>query len=120
MARYGCATTPGGNAIQEREGARKALITTAGGRNVFETRLGMRSSVHDLCLEYPEPVVPRWRRFGPGYLNGRPTAAEGCVLAICASVRSVLPRMDRDIPCIAVVDVLAGLRYLRPGPNGGT
>jgi TRAP-type uncharacterized transport system fused permease subunit len=54
-----------------------------------------------------------------GYLNGRLTAAERLLLAVCAAVLIVLPRFDLDIACIAIVAALAVFRYVRPGPVAG-
>jgi N-methylhydantoinase A len=57
-------TTLATNAIIERKGARTALITTEGFRDVLETATELRYDLHDLFIEFPEPLVPRERRIG--------------------------------------------------------
>jgi N-methylhydantoinase A len=57
-------TTLATNAIIERKGARTALLTTRGFRDVLETRTELRYDLHDLFIEFPEPLVPRHRRIG--------------------------------------------------------
>jgi N-methylhydantoinase A len=47
------------NAIIERKGARTALITTRGFRDVLELGREMRYDAYDIFAEYPEPLVPR-------------------------------------------------------------
>ena len=57
-------TTLATNAIIERKGARTALLTTRGFRDVLETGTELRYDLHDLFIEFPEPLVPRDRRIG--------------------------------------------------------
>ena len=65
-------TTLVANAIIERRGARVALITTAGFRDILEIGTEWRYDTYDLFMELPQPLVPRhWRfevpeRIGPG------------------------------------------------------
>jgi N-methylhydantoinase A len=47
------------NAIIERKGARTALITTKGFRDILELGREKRSDAYDIFSEYPEPIVPR-------------------------------------------------------------
>jgi N-methylhydantoinase A len=47
------------NAIIERKGAKTALITTRGFRDVLELGREMRYDAYDIFAEYPEPLVPR-------------------------------------------------------------
>lgn len=47
------------NAIIERKGARTALITTRGFRDVLELGREKRYDAYDIFSEYPEPIVPR-------------------------------------------------------------
>ena len=55
-------TTLATNALIERKGARTALLTTAGFRDVLATGDEKRFEHHDLDLEKPAPLVPRrWR-----------------------------------------------------------
>ena len=48
----------------ERKGARVALLTTAGHRDVLEMREGLKDNRYDLRTPPPEPLVPRELRFG--------------------------------------------------------
>src|SRR6266849_804698 len=57
-------TTVATNALLERKGARVALLTTEGHRDVVEMREGLKGDRYDLRSPPPEPLVPRERRFG--------------------------------------------------------
>ncbi|WP_280588150.1 hydantoinase/oxoprolinase family protein [Halorubrum sp. Boch-26] len=57
------ATTASVNALLERDGARTALVTTAGFRDVLEIGRQTRPSLYDLRAEKAAPLVPRRRRF---------------------------------------------------------
>ena len=57
-------TTLATNAIIERKGARVLLLTTAGFRDVLETRTELRYDLYDLFIRFPEPLAPRRRRIG--------------------------------------------------------
>ncbi len=73
MSRYGVdhaevellshATTVVTNAILEEKGARAALITTRGFRDVLELRRSARANLYDLFQEAPTTLIPRRRRF---------------------------------------------------------
>ena len=56
-------TTLATNAIIERRGAKTALITTEGFRDVLEIGTESRYDQYDLKLEKPVPLVPRALRF---------------------------------------------------------
>jgi len=56
-------TTLATNALIERKGARTALVTTAGFRDVLEMGYEKRYEHYDLELELPAPLVPRELRF---------------------------------------------------------
>ncbi|MEW6687601.1 MAG: hydantoinase/oxoprolinase family protein [Pseudomonadota bacterium] len=56
-------TTLATNALIERKGARTALVTTAGFRDVLEMGYEKRYEHYDLDLELPAPLVPRELRF---------------------------------------------------------
>lgn len=56
-------TTLATNALIERRGARTALITTDGFRDVIEMRTESRFEQYDLNLVLPEPLLPRQHRF---------------------------------------------------------
>lgn len=56
------ATTLVTNAIIERTGAKTALLTTEGFRDILEIGREQRYDIYDLFLRFPEPLVPRrWR-----------------------------------------------------------
>lgn len=52
-------TTLATNAIIERKGAKIALLTTAGFRDVLEMGREQIYDMHDLHAHYPDPIVPR-------------------------------------------------------------
>ncbi len=56
-------TTLATNALIERRGAKTALITTEGFRDVIEMRTESRFEQYDLNLTLPEPLLPRQSRF---------------------------------------------------------
>ena len=56
-------TTLATNALIERRGAKTALITTDGFRDVIEMRTESRFEQYDLNLNLPEPLLPRQMRF---------------------------------------------------------
>src|SRR5258706_15692688 len=56
-------TTLATNALIERKGARTALFTTSGFRDVLEMGYEKRYEHYDLDLELPAPLVPRELRF---------------------------------------------------------
>ena len=57
-------TTVATNALLERKGAKVALLTTEGHRDVLEMREGLKPDRYDLRSPPPEPLVPRERRLG--------------------------------------------------------
>jgi N-methylhydantoinase A len=73
MERYGVAPTEVGllshattvvtNAILEERGARAALVTTRGFRDVLELRRSARADLYDLFQDGPSILIPRRRRF---------------------------------------------------------
>ena len=56
-------TTLATNALIERRGARTALITTEGFRDVIEMRTENRFEQYDINLRLPTPLIPREDRF---------------------------------------------------------
>lgn len=70
-------TTLATNALIERRGAKTALITTEGFRDVIEMRTENRFEQYDLDLVLPTPLVPREDRFT---VSGR-MSAQGKELA---------------------------------------
>jgi len=57
------ATTVVTNAILEQTGARAALITTRGFRDVLELRRSARAELYNLFQDAPASLIPRRRRF---------------------------------------------------------
>ena len=57
------ATTVVTNAILQERGARAALITTRGFRDVLELRRSARADLYDLFQDAPATLIPRQRRF---------------------------------------------------------
>src|SRR6478736_9019623 len=55
-------TTVATNALLERKGARVALLTTEGHRDVIEMREGLKDDRYNLRMPPPVPLVPRARR----------------------------------------------------------
>ena len=65
-------TTLATNALIERRGAKTALITTQGFRDVIEMRTESRFEQYDLNLTLPDPLLPRQMRFTvPGRINAK-------------------------------------------------
>lgn len=56
-------TTLATNALIERRGARTALVTTEGFRDVIEMRTENRFAQYDLNMKLPAPLIPREDRF---------------------------------------------------------
>lgn len=56
-------TTLATNALIERRGAKTALITTKGFRDVIEMRTESRFEQYDLNLKLPDPLLPRQYRY---------------------------------------------------------
>jgi N-methylhydantoinase A/oxoprolinase/acetone carboxylase beta subunit len=52
-------TTLATNALIERKGAKTALLTTEGFRDVLQTGTELRYDLYDLFIEFPTPLVPR-------------------------------------------------------------
>jgi len=65
-------TTLATNALIERRGAKTALITTEGFRDVIEMRTESRFEQYDLNLNLPDPLLPRQMRFTvPGRVDAK-------------------------------------------------
>ncbi len=86
-------TTLATNALIERRGAKTALITTEGFRDVIEMRTESRFEQYDLNLVLPEPLLPRQRR----YTLRERVAASGAVLVPMkrADVEALAERIGR-------------------------
>ena len=63
VAAFAHGSTVATNALLERRGARTALVTTAGFRDVIEIGRQQRPSLYDLTMDRPPALVPRELRF---------------------------------------------------------
>ena len=98
-------TTLATNAIIERKGARTALITTEGFRDVLAMGNESRYDQYDLNIALPEPLVPRHLRLTvPERLDN-----EGNILLPLdeAAVRALVPVLQRE----AVESIAVGLLH---------
>ncbi len=87
-------TTLATNALIERRGAKTALVTTAGFRDVIETRTESRFEQYDLNIVLPSPLIERKDRFViPERLNAR---------------GEVLLRFDEDAASAVIADLIDG------------
>jgi N-methylhydantoinase A len=103
-------TTLATNAVIERKGAKTALITTEGFRDVLALGNESRYDQYDLNITLPEPLVPRYLRLPvPERLDN-----EGKVLLPLdeAAVRALVPLLRRE----AVQSVAVG--FLHSFVNG--
>ena len=84
-------TTLATNALIERRGARTALITTEGFRDVIEMRTESRFEQYDLNLTLPQPLIPREHRFT---LRERVDAGGNVLIALDrAAVEALVPHL---------------------------
>lgn len=80
-------TTLATNALIERRGAKTALITTEGFRDVIEMRTESRFEQYDLNLTLPEPLLPRQMRYTvPGRIDASGNELIGLTRAQIAPV----------------------------------
>ena len=87
-------TTLATNALIERKGARTALLTTQGVRDVLETGYEKRFEHYDIFLDKPEPLVPRPWRFA---VPERMSAAGEVLLALDeGAVRGLARRLGEE------------------------
>ncbi|ELY65303.1 hydantoinase/oxoprolinase family protein [Natronococcus jeotgali] len=88
------------NALLERGGAKTALVTTAGFRDVLEIGRQDRPDLYDLEAEKPVPLVPRRRRFE---IDER-TTAEGVERPVDPEeVRELAATLrERDVESVAI------------------
>ena len=63
VASFAHGSTVATNALLERRGARMALVTTEGFRDVLEIGRQNRPALYDLARDRPPPLVPRELRF---------------------------------------------------------
>jgi N-methylhydantoinase A len=102
-------TTVATNALLERRGARTALVTTEGFRDLIEIARQSRASLYDLTARRPAPLVPRELRFVVRERNG----PEGVVVTLDEqSLRSCVEQVAAARPEAIAVCLLFG--YLHP------
>jgi N-methylhydantoinase A/oxoprolinase/acetone carboxylase beta subunit len=89
-------TTIATNALLERRGAKLALLTTQGFRDIIEIARQDRPSLYDQTVDRPEPLVPREWRYE---VIERLDAAGEELVAL--DLRS-LPELDEDVEAVAV------------------
>ena len=95
-------TTLATNALIERRGAKTALITTQGFRDVIEMRTESRFEQYDLNLTLPEPLLPRQMRYTvPGRMD--------------ASGAELLPLTRADVEPVVAQIVAAGYESVAVG-----
>ena len=94
-------TTLATNALIERRGARTALITTEGHRDVIEMAFENRFEQYDVNIDRPQPLVPRhWRLTLPERMNA---AGEVLTPLHIGDVEALVPRLADDaIESVAV------------------
>ena len=94
-------TTLATNALIERRGARTALVTTEGHRDVLEMALENRFEQYDVNIDRPAPLVPRrWRLTAPERMNA---AGEVLTPLSADAVRALVPTLAaHDIESVAV------------------
>ena len=94
-------TTLATNAIIERRGARTALVTTEGHRDVLEMAFENRFEQYDVNIDRPQPLVPRrWRLPVAERMNA---AGEALVPLSARSVEALVPTLaEQGIESVAV------------------
>lgn len=94
-------TTLATNALIERRGARTALVTTEGHRDVLEMAFENRFEQYDVNIDRPKPLVPRrWRLTVPERMNA---AGEVLVPLTRTSIEALVPELvEQGIESVAV------------------
>ncbi len=109
-------TTVATNAMLEGEGARTALVTTAGFGDVLEIGRQDRPALYDHTAARPDPLVPAEHRYElderatPDGIEREPD--EDRLLALLDRLRDVTGREDRPVESVAVSLLHA---YAHPG-----
>ena len=103
-------TTLATNALIERRGAKTALITTKGFRDVIEMRTESRFEQYDLNLVLPDPLLPRQRRY---VLEERIGADGGVLIAL---QRAEVEALADDLAIAGYDSIAVGFlhSYLNP------
>ncbi len=103
-------TTLATNALIERRGAKTALITTKGFRDVIEMRTESRFDQYDLNLILPQPLLPRNRR----YVVSERMDAQGAVL-IALDLAEVT-QLAEDLAAAQYESIAVGLLHSYANP----
>jgi N-methylhydantoinase A len=98
-------TTLATNALIERRGAKTALITTKGFRDVIEMRTESRFEQYDLNLVLPEPLLPRQQRYT---VNERVSASGDVLIEID---RAEIEQLAEQIKQASYQSVAIGLLH---------
>ncbi|MGE5639191.1 MAG: hydantoinase/oxoprolinase family protein [Clostridia bacterium] len=94
-------TTLATNALIERKGARTALVTTSGFRDILEMGYEKRYEHYDLDLELPAPLVPAELRFPvPERMDARGKVVQA--LDETAFVRLSSSLKEKDVEAVAI------------------
>jgi N-methylhydantoinase A len=104
------ATTIVTNALLEEKGARIALVTTSGFRDVLELRRSARADLYDLFQDPPAVLVPRQRRLEVTERVG----ADGAVVVPLAS--DELPALVEQLRALEVEAVAVSLLFSFQNP----
>jgi N-methylhydantoinase A len=110
IAVFAHGTTVATNALLERRGARTALVTTEGFRDVLEIGRQERPSLYDLTRHRPPPLVPRELRFVVRERMG----PDGVVVPLdpASLAETVAAVAAADVEAVAVC-LLFGFRHRR-------
>ena len=93
-------TTAGLNAFLERRGARVALLTTRGFRDVYELGRANRPDMYNVRYRPPTPLVPRRSIYE---VDERMAPDGSVVLALQEeAIREMAPRLARDYDAVAI------------------
>ncbi|MDR5758562.1 hydantoinase/oxoprolinase family protein [Caballeronia sp. LZ035] len=94
-------TTLATNAVIERRGARTALLTTEGFRDVIETGFEARADHYDLRVRQPAPLIPRDLRFTiKGRLSAQGDELEALDLHALEGIAAQIE--TRDVESLAI------------------
>jgi N-methylhydantoinase A len=96
------------NAITERKGARAALITTEGFRDVLEIGRGNRPDFFNLGYQKPRPFVPRYlRRELPGRISYRGEETKRLDLSELPSILEDFRREGVEAVAVSLINAYA-------------
>ena len=98
------ATTLVSNALIERKGARTALVTTRGFKDILEIAREKKFDIYDLMLDKPVPLVERERRFEAAErMAADGTVLEALTTAAADDVIAALKAGDAEAVAVCLV-----------------